>query len=317
MSPNAPRQVWVPFGRSAKELPEGFVADVFTGIDLDAPGAIPDSIAEVEFWVLPYLFVNAHPELMARMPKLKVAQTLTAGYENVQPFVPKGVKLCNAKGLHDASTSELALTLTLAALRNVPRYVRNAEHGEWSPSYSDNGTYFDDALADKTVLIVGYGSIGAAVERRLAGFEVDVRRVARTARDGVSGIEDLPTLLPEADVVILTVPANAETRHLVDKAFLARMKDGALLVNVARGAVVDTEALLAETASGRLRAALDVTDPEPLPADHPLWHVPNVLITPHVGGATTAFLPRALRVISDQLGRYALGEPLANVVFEG
>jgi phosphoglycerate dehydrogenase-like enzyme len=224
------------------------------------------------------------------------------------------VTLCNARGLHDASTAELALTLTLSALRGIPRYVRQQDEGDWSPAYKDDDAVVDDALADKTVLIVGYGSIGAAIERRLAGFEVEVLRVARTARDGVHPISEIETLLPQADVVIVVVPATAETRGLVDEAFLARMKDGALLVNVARGVVVRTDALVAECASGRLRAAMDVTDPEPLPSDHPLWKTPNVLITPHVGGASTAFLPRALKLIDEQLRRFARGEELANVV---
>lgn len=310
----AQRRVWVPFGRSAKDLPSALVADVFTGVDADAPGGVPDSIGEVEFFVLPYSFTNAHPELMARMPRLKVAQTLTAGYENYLPFVPEGVTLCNARGLHDASTAELALTLTLSALRNIPRYVRRQDAGDWAPAYRDDDTVVDDALADKTVLIVGYGSIGSAIERRLAGFEADVLRVARTAREGVYAMDDLGELLPQADVVILIVPATEQTRGMVDEAFLARMKDGALLVNVARGVVVRTEALIAECASGRLRAAVDVTDPEPLPEGHPLWSTPNVLITPHVGGASTAFLPRALRIIDEQLRRFANGEELANVV---
>jgi phosphoglycerate dehydrogenase-like enzyme len=224
------------------------------------------------------------------------------------------VTLCNARGLHDASTAELALTLTLSALRGVPRYVRQQDQGDWSPAYKDDDAVVDEALADKTVLIVGYGSIGAAIERRLAGFEVEVLRVARSARDGVHPISEIETLLPQADVVIVVVPATAETHGLVDDAFLARMKDGALLVNVARGVVVRTDALVAECASGRLRAAMDVTDPEPLPADHPLWQTPNVLITPHVGGASTAFLPRALKLIDEQLRRFARGEELANVV---
>jgi phosphoglycerate dehydrogenase-like enzyme len=312
MAQNTARRVWVPFGRSAKDLPEGLVADVFTGTD----GVVPDSLDEVEFYVLPYMFSAEHAGLMARMPRLAVAQTLTAGFEHVLPYVPEGVTLCNAKGVHDASTAELALALTLSALRNIPRYVRDGERGLWNPVHGTVGAV-DDALADRTVLIVGYGAIGAAIEARLAGFEVDVLRVARTAREGVSGFEELPGLLPRADVVILVVPATAETRGMVDAAFLARMKDSALLVNVARGQIVDTGALVAETASGRLRAALDVTDPEPLPQDHPLWGIPNVLITPHVGGATTAFLPRALRLIRQQLGRFAAGEPLANVITSG
>ena len=297
----------MPFGRSAKDVPHGLVADVFDGV-----GAVPDSVGEVEYFVLPYPFALARPELMARMPKLRVAQTLTAGIEHIQPFVPPGVTLCNARGLHDASTAELAVALTLAALRSFPAYIRAAVHGLWVPTHESGGV--DDSLADKTVLIVGYGSVGAAIERRLAGFETDVLRVARTSRDGVFAMAELPALLPTADVVIMVVPVTAETRGMVDAGFLARMKDGALLVNVARGAVVDTDALVAATASGRLRAALDVTDPEPLPTGHPLWTMPNVMITPHVGGASTAFLPRALRLIREQLGRFAAGEPLANVI---
>ncbi|GAA2031486.1 2-hydroxyacid dehydrogenase [Catenulispora yoronensis] len=306
--------MWVPFGRSAREVPDGLVADVFTGLDVDAPGGVPDSVGEVEFFVLPYAFADAHPELMARMPRLTAVQTLTAGYEHVLPFVPEGVTLCNARGLHDASAAELALTLTLSALRNIPRYVRQQDRGEWAPAYKDGVGVVDDALADKTVLIVGYGSIGSAIERRLLPFEVDVLRVARTAREGVHAMSDINALLPRADVVIIVVPATDQTRGLVDKAFLARMKDGALLVNVARGVVVRTDDLVAECASGRLRAALDVTDPEPLPADHPLWRAPNVLISPHVGGATSAFLPRALRIIDQQLRRFVNGEELANIV---
>ncbi|MFL6111218.1 MAG: 2-hydroxyacid dehydrogenase [Catenulispora sp.] len=306
----APRRVWVPFERSAKDLPAGLAADVFTGAE------IPDSIEEVEFFVVPYAFADAHPELMARMPRLKAAQTLTAGYEHVLPFVPDGVTLCNARGLHDASTAELALTLTLSALRGIPRYTRFQDQGDWSPAYKDAGVV-DDALADRTVLIVGYGSIGSAIERRLAGFEVEVLRVARSAREGIHALSDIDALLPQADVVIMVVPATDETRGMVDASFLARMKDGALLVNVARGIVVRTDALIAECATGRLRAALDVTDPEPLPPDHPLWRTPNVLITPHVGGASTAFLPRALKVIDQQLRRFASGEELANVVKAG
>ena len=164
------------------------------------------------------------------------------------------------------------------------------------------------------MLIVGYGSIGAAVERRLAGFEVEISRVARSARPGVRPVSDIAEMLPRADVVILTTPLTAETEGLVDRDFLARMADGALLVNVSRGRVVDSEALLAELNAGRLHAALDVTEPEPLPSDHPLWCAPNVLISPHVGGLTAALAPRARRLLVDQLRRHVAGEPLANVV---
>ncbi len=148
----------------------------------------------------------------------------------------------------------------------------------------------------------------------LGGFDAELTFVARTARDGVRSIDDLPQLLPDADVVILIVPVTDETRGMVDAAFLARMKDDALLVNAARGVVVDTDALLAELSSRRLRAALDVTEPEPLPAGHPLWSAPNLLLTPHVAGAVPGTNERAAAAVTDQLRRVLAGEPLVNVV---
>jgi phosphoglycerate dehydrogenase-like enzyme len=297
--------VWVPYADLADrvgDLPPSLRIDVY-----DGTGQPPASIDDVEFYVVPYMGPPHVVELIHDLPALRVVQTLTAGVDNVRPHMREGLTLCNARGVHDASTAELAVALILAALRGIDDFARAQPEGRWLFSHRD-------ALADKTVLIVGYGGIGAALERRLDGFECDVLRVARRPRDGVSGLDDLPSLLPRADVVVLTVPMTADTERLVDARFLGAMKDGALLVNVSRGRVVDTEALVAEVTSGRLRAALDVTDPEPLPPDHPLWRVPGVLITPHVGGATSAFLPRAYQLIGAQLRRYAAGEPLVNVV---
>jgi phosphoglycerate dehydrogenase-like enzyme len=246
-------------------------------------------------------------EVMSSMPSLRVAQTLTAGVDNFLPHVPKGVTLCNARGVHDASTAELAVALVLASLRGLPDFVRAQEREEWaSRQYA--------SLADRTVLIVGYGSVGAAVEARLAGFECTVLRVARRARDGVADMSALPELLPRADVVVLTVPMTDETVGLVDASFLAAMPDGALLVNVARGPVVVTDALVAELRAGRLRAGLDVTDPEPLTTGHPLWSAPGLLLSPHVGGNTSAFLPRARGLVAEQVRRYTAGESLLNVI---
>ena len=267
----------------------------------------PDVLDRVELYVMPYTFARITGDVIGRMPRLLVVQTLTAGYEHVLPYLPDGVMLCNARGVHDASTAELAVALTLASLRRIPEFVRAQQREEWA-----FGMY--DALADKTVLIVGYGAVGAAVEHRLVPFECDVLRVARTARDGVAGFDALPSLLGRVDVVILTVPLTDQTRRLVDAEFLGAMRDGTLLVNVARGGVVDTDALLAELSTGRLRAALDVTDPEPPPPGHPLWSAPGLLMSPHVGGSTTAFEPRARRLLRAQLERFAAGEPLANVV---
>jgi phosphoglycerate dehydrogenase-like enzyme len=267
----------------------------------------PDVLDRVELYVMPYTFSAITGEVIERMPRLRIVQTLTAGYEHVMRYLPDGVVLCNARGVHDASTAELAVALTLSSLRRIPEFVRAQQREEWA-----FGMY--EALADKTVLIVGYGAVGAAVERRLVPFECDVLRVARTARDGVAGFDALPSLLGRVDVVILTVPLTDQTRRLVDAEFLAAMRDGTLLVNVARGGVVDTDALLTELSTGRLRAAVDVTDPEPPPPGHPLWSAPGLLISPHVGGSTTAFDPRARRLLRAQLERFAAGDPLANVV---
>lgn len=294
---------------------EGLPEDLALGAALwDTGDPEPTCLPDVEVFVPPYTATAQDLALMARMPRLRVVQTLTAGVDNVLAALPDGVTLCNAAGVHDASTAELAVGLTIASLRHLDDFARAMPDGRWL--YDRH-----EALADKRVLIVGFGSIGRAIARRLDGFESQASAVARTARtvDGIDvrAIDDLPTLLPKADVVILIVPLTPDTRGMVDAAFLSRMPDGALLVNVSRGPVVDTDALLAECASGRLRAALDVTDPEPLPAEHPLWRTPGVLISPHVGGNTSAFLPRARRLVAAQLHRWALRGPLVNVVVAG
>ncbi|HZX07367.1 2-hydroxyacid dehydrogenase [Kribbella sp.] len=300
-------KAWLPW-----EDPGAFLGGVPAGVDVEvfSGGERPASPDEVEFYVPSYMGGGDVFDVVKEMPALKVVQLQTAGFEHVQSRLADGVTLCNARGVHDASTAELAVGLILATFRNLPRAVRDQERQVWPDSYDQ----VDDSLADRTVLILGYGAIGEALERRLSGFECDIVRVARRARDGVHPISELPELLPRADVVVLLTPATAETKRMVDATFLKRMKDGALLVNVARGVVVDTDALLAELGTRRIRAALDVTDPEPLPAGHPLWSAPNVLINPHRGGASTAFAPRVARLVRAQLERYASGEPLINVV---
>ena len=295
--------VWLPFDpEHLGTLPDGIDVEIF-----DATGQLPASGPQVEFYVPDYRFDPRVVEVIPGLPRLRVVQTLTAGVEHIRQSVPSGVTLCNAHGVHDASTAELALTLTLASLRGIPRFVRAQDRATWA---------FEPrpSLADRTVLIVGYGSIGAAIERRLVPFECHVLRVARTPRDGVAGLDALPTLLGEADVVMMVVPITEETRGMVDAGFLAAMRDGALLVNVARGAVVQTDALVAELTSGRLRAAVDVTEPEPLPDGHPLWSAPGLLISPHVGGATSAMWPRAYDLVRRQLRRFVDGDELVNVV---
>jgi phosphoglycerate dehydrogenase-like enzyme len=297
------RLVWLPFDPALLgDPPAGLRYEV-----VDPTEHVPDSIGDVRFYVPPYLVGPAISDALPRMSSLEVVQTLTAGVDNVRAQIPDGVLLCNGRGIHDTSTAELALTLTLASLRGVPGFVRDQDRHRWS-------TGWHPALADRRVLIVGYGAVGEAVERRLVPFEVEVVRVARSARDGVHPITDLPRLLPEADVVVLVVPLTDETRGLVDAGFLAAMKDGALLVNVARGAVVDTDAVVAALHAGRLHYATDVAEVEPLPEDHPLWDAPHLLVSPHVGGASSAMWPRAHRLVRDQLHRYAAGEELVNVM---
>ncbi len=306
--------IWVPADWVAAVmtgLPGTRVEIVDTASDLGGPGKwdVPESAAEVEFYVPPFFGSAAAAQVMALMPRLRVVQTLTAGVDRLQPHVPSGAVLCNARGAHDAATAEWVVGAMIGAQREFPYFAREQAAGRWS--YQNTAE-----LAEKNVLIVGYGSIGAAVERRLAGFEVSVTRVARRPRpgEGVSGLADLPGLLPLADVVVVLVPFTPQTSGMIDAAFLARMKDGALLVNAARGTVVVTSALISELKRGRLRAALDVTDPEPLPPGHPLWTSPGVFITPHTGASTPVSLRRAAELARDQAAACLLGQPLRNVI---
>ena len=244
---------------------------------------------------------------VAALPRLRLVQLLSAGAERFAGRLPEGVLLCNARGAHTPSTAEWAVTATLAAQRGIPFFVREQDAGRWS-----SATFA--SLVGARVLVVGAGDIGTTIGRMLAGFDVELTYVARSARDGVRSTAELPQLLPHADVVIVIVPVTPETTGMVDATFLAAMPDGALLVNAARGVVVDTDALLAELTAGRLRAALDVTDPEPLPEGHPLWSAPGLLLTPHVGGAVPDTNARAVAAVTDQLTRVLAGEPLVNVV---
>jgi phosphoglycerate dehydrogenase-like enzyme len=297
--------IWVPTDPVAQELAglDGAAVEVVA----PAGSALPASAALVEFYVPPFFPPPEAVIAMAHMPRLRVVQTLTAGFDKVRPHVPPGAVLCNARGAHDASTAEWVVGAAIAAFHQFPYFAVEQAAGRWSYR-------FTDSLAGKSVLIVGYGSIGQAVERRLAGFDVEIRRVARSARDGVSSVVDLPRLLPDADVVILLAPVTKETVGMVNAAFLAQMKDGALLINAARGVLVVTDDLVAEVRTGRLSVAMDVTDPEPLPPGHPLWALPNVLITPHIGASNPYSLGMANKLVRIQAERYIAGQPLANVI---
>ncbi|RGE21949.1 2-hydroxyacid dehydrogenase [Leucobacter sp. wl10] len=260
---------------------------------------------------------NSHRRL-ARLEgvDVRLVQWQSIGYNGVARHLPRGVPFANATTVHEASTAELALALTLASQRGIPEFVRDGEARRW-----DLRTF--PSLADRRVLLVGYGGVSKAIEARLAGFEVEITRLARTAREErnlagdtveVRGFDELHARLGEAEIVMLAVPLTDETEGLIDAEALAAMRDGALLVNVARGPVVDTDALVVELRAGRLRAALDVTDPEPLPAEHPLWACPGTLISPHVGGDSGAMLPRMAALIRRQIERMRAGEAPENLI---
>ena len=284
--------------------------DGVTSVVWAPEGPVPEE--DVDVYVAPYMGGPDQVAVVAEKPSVRLVQLLSAGYDNVVPVLPEGVALANAAGVHDDSTAELAVGLALASLRGIDDAARDMTKGEWP------GRRVRRSLADSRVLVVGYGSIGRAIARRLGSFEVSLTAVASRARGGddlverVHGIDELPGLLPDHDVVVLVVPLTDDTRHLVDEDFLSALADGSLVVNVARGPVVDTDAMLRH--AGRLSFALDVTDPEPLPAYHPLWSAPGVLVTPHVGGVTTAFRPRAVRLLRRQLEALVGGGDPLNVV---
>jgi phosphoglycerate dehydrogenase-like enzyme len=280
-------------------------------------GEAPATLPEVELWVPQMLMAIGIDEMLARLPALKVIQLTTAGADAFVSRLPAGVRLYDARGVHGGSTSEWVLATLLAALRDLPRFVRAQDERRWDYTFTDE-------LADKRVLVVGAGDVGGQIRRKLLAFDAEVTMVARRSRPpsgddpAVHAVEELPALLPHADVVVVVVPLTEATRGLVDAAFLAAMPDGALLVNGARGPVVDTEALTAELRSGRLRAVVDVTDPEPLPADHPLWTAPGLLLlTPHVAGSVHGYPRRAFTLVAKQLTRWVAGEPLINEVVDG
>jgi phosphoglycerate dehydrogenase-like enzyme len=277
-------------------------------IEWDMSGPTPVDVIDIV--VPPYMGATVLLGALEGV-RTRLVQSQAIGYDGVEHALPHGHTYANAASVHETSTAELTLALILASQRGIPDFVRAAEEGKWEPARHAS-------LADRTVLLLGYGGVGKAIEVRLLPFETTVVRVARTARTDENGpirsFAELPALLPHADIVVLAVPLTSDTKHLVDDGFLSLMRDGSLLVNIARGPVVDTDALIRHTASGRLRAALDVTDPEPLPQGHPLFALPTVLISPHVGGASTAMMPRMARLLRGQIERMLRGEEPVNVV---
>jgi len=284
-----------------------------SGVELVVWALGSEPVAErFDLLVLPYMI--AAPALAGLAgQRASVVQAQMLGYDGVAEHLPPGHVYCNAVDVHEAATGELALALILASQRGIPRFVTAARDGEWAHERHPG-------LAMQRVLLLGTGGVGRQVAQRLAPFDVELTRVGRTARsDDLGAVHawgELAELLPEADIVVLAVPLDDSTRGMVDDTFLAAMAPGALLVNVARGPVVDTAALTRAVASGRLRAAMDVTDPEPLPPDHPLWTLPGVLISPHVGGDVGSMSRRMDRLVREQMALLLDGAPPKNSVLE-
>lgn len=286
-------------------LPDEVEVEVFSG-----RGDYPSDPAGVEFWVPPFLATSKVTTPLEDMPNLKAVQLLSAGAEVWVPAVREGIVLCDARGVHTPVTAEWTVGAVIAALRGFDLFARKQLRHDWKVE-------FTTTVTDKRALILGAGDIGEKVAEVLTLLGTEVTKVARRAREGVHGIEELDALLPEHDVVILILPLTDATRGMVDAKFLSQMKDGALLVNAARGPIVDTDALVAEVASGRLRCAVDVVEPEPLPPGHRLWDLEGALITPHVGASTDGLIGRAYAPVGPQIRRFAAGEPLENVVSDG
>lgn len=287
-------------------LPDGGAPEGVEYIEWDLSGPAP--VEHIDIVVPPYMGAGERLGALASVSSTLV-QSQSIGYDGVDELLPPGTVFANAATVHETSTAELALALLLAAQRGIPDFVRAAELGRWAPARHAS-------LADRRVLLLGYGGVGRAIEERLEPFEVELVRVATHARTDERGdihaVDELPSLLPDAEIVIVGVPLTPQTEGMVDDAFLSALPDGALVVNIARGRVADTEAILRHT--HRLRFALDVTDPEPLPDGHPLFAEPSVLISPHIGGASTAMMPRMARLLRRQIERMLAGEAPLNVV---
>ncbi|HEV2782155.1 MAG TPA: NAD(P)-dependent oxidoreductase [Actinophytocola sp.] len=294
-------------------VPDDFGMAALSGIDgvelvrfdLDRP--LPPEAERAEV-LIPGVFAQARTiDLIHRLPNLRLLQLLSAGAELWIGRLPDGVMVSTSRGAHGGSTAEWVIGALLAIYRELFEFERHRQARHWAQ-------HVTDTLQGKRILVVGAGDLGRQLKRRLDAFDAHATMVGYRARDGVHGREELPDLIGGHDAVVVMVPVTAETTGMVDGAFLARMRDGAVLVNAARGVVVDTDALLAELTSGRLRAALDVTDPEPLPPDHPLWTAPGLLLTPHVAGAAAGHRERSYAIAAAEIARFAAGTEPENLV---
>jgi phosphoglycerate dehydrogenase-like enzyme len=313
--------------------PGTIAAELFAGFPREVE-LIPltdklDHEVEIDVWI-PDPYLTRAQRIVPRLKGVRLVLSLMAGTEWIPGAMGPHVTICNAQGAHNISTAEWTLSAILATLKYLPHYLEVQRSGEWKRRFEANAHFeritgdprphyppvMQEELTARTVLLVGYGAIGKEIERMLAPFTCEMLRVARSARSdpSVQPVTELDNLIPKAEVIVLILPANAETHHLIGPRQFALMNQGTLLVNAARGTIVDTDALVEALNSGRIRAAIDVTDPEPLPTGHPLWSCPNLLITPHVGASSTQFAPRAIKTAEEELRRYIAGEPLRNVV---
>jgi phosphoglycerate dehydrogenase-like enzyme len=289
----------------------------------------PNSEVEIEVWIPDPYAVKAK-KVWPHLRGVRLVLALMAGTEWIPEIVGPHVTICNAHGAHNISTAEWTVASILAMLKYFPFYLDVQHAGKWKLRFEASARYAAitgdkrplyppvmlEELTGKRVVMVGYGAIGKEIERMLEPFRVELVRVARTARTEpeVHPVSDIDSLLPQAEIVILILPDTPESHGLIGARQLELLPQGALLVNAARGRIVQTDALVEALQSGRIRAALDVTDPEPLPDGHPLWNCPNLLITPHVAGSTPQFAPRAVQTAAAELRRYIVGEPLHNMV---
>lgn len=310
-------------------IPAELLRDFPEGVELIPVSENMDRGIDIDVWI-PDPYATRAMRAWPHLHGVKLVLSLMAGTEWIPGTVGPHVTICNARGAHNVSTAEWTIAAILTMLKHFPLYLDIQRSGIWKRRFEASRHYASitgdtrvfhpdvmlEELTGKTVLLVGYGAIGKEIERKLAPFDVKMLRVARTARTApeVHAVSELDNLLPQAEVVILILPATAESKGMIGARQLALLRQGALLVNAARGPIVDTDALVDVLRAGKIRAALDVTDPEPLPEGHPLWSCPNLLITPHVAGSTPQFAVRALRVAADELRRYMKGEPLQNIV---
>ena len=310
-------------------IPVEFLCDFPPHVELVPLPNDLDHDIDIDAWI-PDPYPKLAISLWPRLRGVRLILSLMAGTEWIPGVAGPHVTICNAHGAHNIPTAEWTLSAILASLKYFPFYLEVQRSGVWKRRFQASAHYASitgdarplyppvmlEELTGKSVLLVGYGAIGKEIERMLAPFHVELVRIARTARikPPVRAVSELDNLLPQAEVVILILPSTAESHHLIGRRQLSLMRQGALLVNAARGPIVDTDALVDALNAGHIRAALDVTDPEPLPEGHPLWSCPNLLLTPHVAGSSPQFAPRSLKTAADELRRYINVEPLHNVV---